>query len=98
MPTYEYKCNSCGFVFEELQSMNDAPIKNCPKCKGKVQRLIGAGAGMIFKGSGFYLTDYKKSNSSPSKTASDPKPAKLEKSTDTKAEKSPAVKKEKQAK
>lgn len=65
MPTYEYRCESCGYVFEEFQSMKDAPLSKCPKCGGKVQRLISPGAGLIFKGSGFYLTDYKKSNSSP---------------------------------
>lgn len=65
MPTYEYRCDSCGYVFEEFQSMKDAPLSKCPKCGSKVQRLISPGAGLIFKGSGFYLTDYKKSNSSP---------------------------------
>ncbi len=65
MPTYEYKCSSCGYVFEEFQSIKDAPLSKCPKCNGQVQRLIGPGAGLIFKGSGFYLTDYKKSNTSP---------------------------------
>ena len=65
MPTYEYRCDGCGHVFEEFQSMKDDPLSECPKCGGKVQRLIGPGAGLIFKGSGFYLTDYKKSNSSP---------------------------------
>ncbi len=98
MPTYEYKCNKCGLVFEEFQSMNDEPIKTCPKCGGQVQRLIGAGAGMIFKGSGFYLTDYKKSNSSPSKSNSDHKSKAPEKTTGTKAEKTPAAKTENQAK
>ena len=64
MPTYEYECGKCGNVFEAFQSMNDQPIKKCPKCKGKVQRLIGKGAGIIFKGSGFYETDYKKKKGS----------------------------------
>ena len=68
MPTYEYKCDKCGHVFEEFQSIKDDPLSKCPKCGGKVQRLIGPGAGLIFKGSGFYLTDYKKSNSSPATT------------------------------
>jgi putative FmdB family regulatory protein len=98
MPTYEYKCLNCDFHFEEFQSMNDDPIEKCPKCGGKVQRLISAGAGMIFKGSGFYLTDYKKSNTSPSKPASDTKTAKPEKSTETKTDKTPTVKAEKQPK
>lgn len=98
MPTYEYKCIDCDFHFEEFQSMNDESIEKCPKCGGKVQRLISAGAGMIFKGSGFYLTDYKKSNTSPSKTNSEAKATKPEKSTETKTEKTPAAKTEKRAK
>lgn len=69
MPTYEYKCESCGYDFEEFQSIKDPPLNKCPKCHGKVQRLIGPGAGLIFKGSGFYLTDYKKSNASPATTS-----------------------------
>ncbi|MGQ9609872.1 MAG: FmdB family zinc ribbon protein [bacterium] len=59
MPTYEYECEKCGNKFEVFQNIKEAPIKKCPKCKGKVQRLIGAGAGIIFKGSGFYATDYR---------------------------------------
>ena len=74
MPTYEYKCDNCGHTFEEFQSMIDAPLEKCPKCGGKIQRLIGAGAGLIFKGSGFYLTDYKKSNSSPAASSGEAKP------------------------
>lgn len=62
MPTYEYECLNCGHHFEISQSMSDEPIKKCPKCKKiKLKRLIGPGAGIIFKGSGFYATDYKKS-------------------------------------
>ncbi len=64
MPTYEYKCLECGYLFEEFQKMSDAPLETCPKCGGKVKRLISNGAGLVFKGSGFYLTDYKNSNSS----------------------------------
>jgi putative FmdB family regulatory protein len=59
MPTYDYICFSCGNKFEMFQSMTEKPISNCPECGGKVKRLIGAGAGAIFKGSGFYQTDYK---------------------------------------
>lgn len=61
MPTYEYECAKCGKTFEIFQSMKDEPLKTCPnkKCKGKVKRLIGTGAGLIFKGSGFYITDYR---------------------------------------
>ena len=60
MPTYDYECQSCGHTFEMFQSMKDKPLTRCPKCpKGKVKRLIGPGAGIIFKGSGFYETDYR---------------------------------------
>lgn len=72
MPTYEYECDKCGKQFEVFQSMKDDPLKVCT-CgkKGKVRRLIGGGAGLIFKGSGFYITDYKKSSSpAPSEKSS----------------------------
>jgi putative FmdB family regulatory protein len=60
MPTYEYECDACGHKFEKFHSMSAAPIKKCPVCgKNKVRRLIGTGAGLIFKGSGFYITDYR---------------------------------------
>ncbi|HSU69105.1 MAG TPA: zinc ribbon domain-containing protein [Tepidisphaeraceae bacterium] len=60
MPTYEYKCSACGHKFEKFQSITSDPIKQCPACKkNKAQRLISAGAGLIFKGSGFYITDYR---------------------------------------
>ena len=60
MPTYDYVCRACGHAFEHFQSMSDARLKTCPKCKKKkLVRLVGAGAGLIFKGSGFYQTDYK---------------------------------------
>ncbi len=62
MPTYEYECQACGHTLEELQSFSDKPLKKCPKCKKlKLRRLISAGAGVIFKGSGFYETDYRSS-------------------------------------
>lgn len=59
MPTYEYECENCGHRFEEFQSITEEPIRVCPKCNGRVNRLIGAGAGILFKGSGFYITDYR---------------------------------------
>ena len=70
MPTYEYACAKCGKNFDAFQSMRDEPYKICPKelCqqakwgKGKVKRLLGTGAGLIFKGSGFYITDYRSKN------------------------------------
>jgi len=70
MPTYQYKCKKCGHLFEVFHSMSAEPIKICPKCKGPVKRLIGPGSGPIFKGSGFYQTDYKnKETASPAKKA-----------------------------
>jgi len=66
MPTYEYECESCGYRFEEFQSIHDEPIKVCPKCGGPVRKLLSSNYGVIFKGSGFYITDYKHKNSSPS--------------------------------
>jgi len=59
MPTYEYECRDCGYRFEKFQQMSDKALKKCPECAGKLRRLIGAGAGIIFKGGGFYATDYK---------------------------------------
>lgn len=60
MPTYDYKCDACEHKWEEFQSIKAAPTKKCPSCgKSKAKRLIGGGAGLIFKGSGFYLTDYR---------------------------------------
>ncbi len=64
MPTYEYECTGCGYLFEVSQSMTDKPLNKCPKCGKKVKRLIGSGAGVIFKGSGFYATDYRKKSKS----------------------------------
>ena len=65
MPTYDYQCLDCQEVFEAFQKITDQPLKICPKCKGKVKRLISSGSGLIFKGSGFYATDYKKKTSKP---------------------------------
>lgn len=62
MPTYEYKCTKCGHTFEAFQSIKDEPLSRCPKCKSAVRRVINGGMGVIFKGSGFYTTDYKKSS------------------------------------
>ena len=59
MPTYEYECDKCGHRFEVFQSMTEPARKRCPKCRGKVRRLVSGGAGIVFKGSGFYATDYR---------------------------------------
>ncbi|MBI3005779.1 MAG: zinc ribbon domain-containing protein [Ignavibacteriales bacterium] len=73
MPTYDYRCKECGHAFEELQSMTAEPLIVCPNCgKPSLKRLMTGGSGMIFKGSGFYLTDYKKTGS---ETKSTEKPA-----------------------
>ncbi len=93
MPTYEYKCLACDNRFERFQGITAPPIEECPECHGKVKRLIGSGAGLIFKGSGFYITDYRsegykesakkdKTDSSDKSTSSD----KGEKKTDTSSE------------
>jgi putative FmdB family regulatory protein len=59
MPTYEYLCSKCGHRFELFQRITDPPRKRCPECRGSVRRLIGPGAGLLFKGDGFYVTDYR---------------------------------------
>jgi putative FmdB family regulatory protein len=96
MPTYEYICEKCGHEFETVRSMSAPPLTHCPKdlCaqkkwgKGKVSKQIGAGAGLLFKGSGFYITDYRSEGykSSAKKEAPDAKPAKAETKTEAKAE------------
>ena len=68
MPTYEYRCTECGEEFEEFQPISDPPITICSTCGGKTQRVISGGTGFIFKGSGFYATDYKKSGQGQSGT------------------------------
>jgi putative FmdB family regulatory protein len=91
MPTYEYHCNKCDQNFEAFQSMRDKPFAECPKelCRlpkwghGKVKRLLGTGAGIIFKGSGFYVTDYR--TKSYQEAAKKEKPAAPEKSKETKS-------------
>ena len=69
MPTYEYECKSCGHGFEIFQAMSDPPLKNCPECGKEVRRLIFGGTGVIFKGSGFYVTDKSKGGKSENKPA-----------------------------
>ena len=101
MPTYEYKCDACGNRFERFQSITAAPLKQCPACgKNRVQRLIGTGAGLIFKGSGFYITDYRsegykekakaESGSSDAKASTDGSPS--ESKSASKSEAAPAAK------
>lgn len=69
MPSYDYECTVCGHRFEMFQSMSEPPLTECPQCGKRVRRLIGGGMGIIFKGSGFYVTDNRKSSSIGSKPA-----------------------------
>lgn len=87
MPTYEYRCRSCAHEFEKFQGITEKPVRRCPACgRNTVQRLIGTGAGIIFKGSGFYQTDYRsksyaekaKSEGSPGASSSGSEPCKSE--------------------
>lgn len=76
MPTYDYVCTECGFSQEVFQSMKDNPLSECPSChRSSYRRRIGAGAGLIFKGSGFYQTDYKKSTNGSSPSGKTQKPS-----------------------
>ncbi len=100
MPTYAYRCKNCQHEFEELQKMSEAPLIRCPVCgKDTLVRMISGGAGLVFKGSGFYGTDYKKSSSSDSaekktapkeKAKESPQESKGDAKQETKAEKKPS--------
>src|SRR5437870_4221181 len=88
MPTYEYRCEACNHNFDEFQSMMEKPLKKCPKCrKSKLRRIFGTGAAILFKGSGFYQTDYRSESYKAAAKADQesPKPAAADKaaSTDT---------------
>ncbi|MGA2071718.1 MAG: FmdB family zinc ribbon protein [Sedimentisphaerales bacterium] len=84
MPTYEYKCDKCGHQFDQLQSITAKSLKKCPKCgKPALKRLIGTGAGLIFKGSGFYATDYR--SESYKESAKKEKPEKTSEKKETTA-------------
>ena len=91
MPTYDYKCDACGAAFERFQPITSAPVKKCPTCgKNKVRRLIGPGAGLIFKGSGFYITDYRsegyKNDAKQGELGAAPSDAKAESKAESKSE------------
>ena len=98
MPTYDYLCKHCGSTFEEFHGMNKTPKIKCPSCdSNETQRLISAGAGLIFKGSGFYITDYKRNNgskigNSSSEAESTSKSGNLKPSPDKKEEKKSSAK------
>jgi putative FmdB family regulatory protein len=90
MPTYDYRCTACGHRFERFESINDGGAKACPKCnKKKAKRMLGTGAGLIFKGAGFYTTDSKKSSggdsgSGDSEKKSEPKETKKKEEKESK--------------
>jgi len=86
MPTYEYECRKCNHLFEEFQSITAESLKKCPVCSGRVGRLIGIGAGVLFKGSGFYQTDYR-SEGYKKAAAADQKPVKTDSKKEKKVEK-----------
>ena len=75
MPTYTYKCKVCNMQFESFQSIVDPPLENCPSCHGEIQRVITGGSGLIFKGSGFYITDYSKKKGTTKSPPASPKKA-----------------------
>lgn len=76
MPTYDYSCDACGHTFEEFQSFKEEPLKKCPQCKkNKLRRLIGTGAAILFKGSGFYQTDYRSESYKSAAKADEKAPA-----------------------
>jgi putative FmdB family regulatory protein len=93
MPTYEYHCDACGHRFEKFQSIKAAPVRKCPKCgKNAVKRLLGTGAGIIFKGSGFYTTDYRsESYQQAAKSEGGTSESKTETKSDSKSEAKPAA-------
>ena len=74
MPTYQYKCSECDYRFEEFQLISEPAIEACSKCGGKVERIISGGAGFLFKGSGFYITDYRSDNYKKSAEKDKPSP------------------------
>lgn len=85
MPTYEYECEKCGYRFDVFQSITEKPLRECPECEGRLRRLIGSGGAIIFRGSGFYATDYR-SEEYKKKSGKENKPADAKKSTESKKE------------
>jgi putative FmdB family regulatory protein len=104
MPTYEYRCPACGTDFEKFQKMSDPPVAECPACGAAAERRLSGGAGLLFKGSGFYITDYrgegyrkaaeaeKGGSPAPAPAAGDARPAAAESKPAPKPESKPAPK------
>jgi len=72
MPTYEYECSSCQYLFEVFQNISEKPLTECPRCGGPVKRKISGGSGLLFKGKGFYVTDYRSENYKKKAAAENP--------------------------
>lgn len=99
MPTYDYKCNACDHRFELFQSMSEGVKKKCPECgKLKLERLIGTGSALIFKGSGFYETDYRSKDYAKAKEADSKAATDSSKSDDSKSKKTDGAKPKKSEK
>ena len=90
MPTYDYKCKSCNDTFEHFQKMTDDPLKVCDKCGGSLVRLIGTGLTPVFKGKGFYETDYKNNKTTGSKAKKTTEPASKKSAVEKPAQKKSA--------
>src|SRR5437870_10922023 len=87
MPTYDYECKACGHTFDELQSFSEPPLTKCPACrKNKLERLFGGGGAIIFKGSGFYETDYRRAGAAKANGKADGDAPKAETKPEGKAE------------
>jgi putative FmdB family regulatory protein len=93
MPTYDYECRACGHRFDELQSFSEPPLTKCPACKkNKLERLFGGGGAIIFKGSGFYETDYRRAGTNgDGKAKADADGGTTEAKPEAKAEPAPAA-------
>jgi len=94
MPTYEYECEKCHHQFERFQSITEEPVKVCPVCGGKVKRLISGGGGLLFKGHGFYITDYRSESYKKRQKEETGATTKGEKKSETPSGKQPTEKKQ----
>ncbi len=89
MPTYNYECKSCAHTFEAFQSMKDEPLRECPECGKEIRRIVTGGSGIIFKGSGFYVTDAQKAGGAPNKNSAPKKDGASKDNTSKNAEAKP---------
>lgn len=89
MPTYHYKCTKCSHEFEEFQNISDPPLEDCPKCGGSIKRVISGGAGLLFRGDGFYITDYRSEGYKKEAQKDKPKTEKSKSDSSSKSETKP---------